>query len=89
MSVLSKANIEHSVHLHVPVYGMPTEELIPRVREFATRGGKVFFVPPDLSLNPFFFGLYDDDFLFPVCNDGLNLSQMLYLVCKGKKKQNE
>jgi hypothetical protein len=63
---MTKANIEHSVHLHSPVYGLITDEFVPRIREFATRGGKVYFVPPDLTLNPFFFGLYDDDYLFPV-----------------------
>jgi len=83
---MSKLNIEHSVHLHQPVYGIASDPFVKNLRKFSTMGGKFFFVPPDRELNPFQFGIYESDLCYPVCTDGLNRSQILYLLLQGIKR---
>jgi hypothetical protein len=62
-----RINIEPSVHLHSSIYKISTEDLIPKLRNFVNKGGKVLFVPPDRQKNPFAFGIHAADQLYPVC----------------------
>lgn len=68
------------------------------VREFKSRGGKVYFMPSldnveihekntiikDDSINEIF-TIKKDDILYPVCHQGVNRSQVLYLLLKSFK----
>jgi hypothetical protein len=59
---------------------------VVKVQEFQSKGGTVIFTPltrEDLSRDNFSFSIRPHDRLLPVCVDGLQQSQILYLVLKG------
>jgi hypothetical protein len=63
--------------------------MFDRAKSFLEKGGQLIFVPAaetDRKKDNFVFGIKTFDNLFPVCPDGLNRSQILYLVLMGIKR---
>jgi len=95
----SRTNIEHSVPIHETIYQCPTDVFLQKLRAMNEKGAKVLFVPssapitydankpqPNKDPQQFLFGIRREDQLYPVCNDGLGNSQILYILFQGIKR---
>lgn len=65
------------------------KELYNKVSNFVDKGGQVLFVPltdADRKKDAFSLAIRSNDKVFPICPDGLNRSQVLYLALLGLKR---
>jgi hypothetical protein len=64
-------------------------DLYDKVKNFAEKGGQTLFVPftdADRKKDNFVFSIKSNDKVYPICPDGLNRSQVLYLALMGLKR---
>lgn len=80
----SKANMDPSASLFIPIYNSPPEQMFQRVKTLrylpaviwfnkSANGAKILFVPPNAKQDGFLFGIKSNDNLYPVSTgDSLN-----------------
>lgn len=86
---LGRAHYFLNTRNHASLY-YQSSKVMDIVKPFADKGGSIIFAPAGeeetAKSGAFKFGIRASDLLFPVCPDGLNRSQILYLVLNGIKR---
>jgi hypothetical protein len=94
-TTMAKTNIERALPLLQSIYGCSAPQLMPRVREYVERGGRVLFAPlltdssrrgSRAAADQWQFAVRSSDMLKPMCPDGLGCSQVLGVYLRGVKR---